>query len=299
MLLAPIVEIFCDIDDFCKHHIKIQKEKCLPLLGKKRGNRTPIMSESELITILVLFHLSHYRTFKDFYLSCVLEDLSECFPKAVSYNRFVELMGRVLELLTSYVLSKAGAQTNLYYIDSTKLVACHNRRIYGHKVFKGIAARGYSSVGYFYGFKLHLAINHQGELISFCLTRGNVNDLSVVSKLTKNLTGLLAGDKGYVSKKLEDELQNQGLKLITKLKKNMIKKVRTAFEKFFLAQRNLIETVIGQLKSICHIEHSRHRSPLNFLVNLVGGLAAYSIKSRKPTVKTTKLSDNEAILIPN
>ncbi|CDZ78020.1 Transposase DDE domain protein [Legionella massiliensis] len=161
--------------------------------------------------------------------------------------------------------------------------------ISGHQVFKGIAQRGYSSVGYFFGFKLHLAINHQGELMSFCLTRGNVSDLSVLSKLTKGLSGLLAGDKGYVSKKHEETLQKQGLTLITKLKKNMKKKMRTAFEKFFLAQRNLIETVIEQLKSICHIEHSRHRSPLYFFVNLVGGLAAYAIKLRNPSIKTTKL----------
>ena len=289
MLLAPIVEIFCNIDDFCNNYSKKENQRYLPARNKKSRNRATALSESELITILILFHLSHYRTFKDFYISCVLEDLSTYFPMAVSYPRFVALTGRVLETLTAYVLSKAGEQTNLYYVDSTKLVACHNKRISGHRVFKGIAERGYSSVGYFFGFKLHLAINHQGELVSFCLTRGNESDLNVLSKLTKGLTGLMAGDKGYVSKKHEEELKKQGLTLITKLKKNMKKKMRTAFEKFFLAQRNLIETVIEQLKSICHIEHSRHRSPLNFLVNLVGGLAAYAVKPRKPSIKTTKL----------
>lgn len=298
MLLAPIVEIFCNIDDFCNNYSKKENQKYLPQSHKKSRNRATALTESELITILVLFHLSHYRTFKDFYISCVLEDLSIYFPRAVSYPRFVSLTGRVLETLTAYVLSQAGEQTQLYYVDSTKLVACHNKRISGHQVFKGIAERGYSSVGYFFGFKLHLAINHQGELMSFCLTKGNASDLSVLSKLTKGLTGIMAGDKGYVSKKHEEELQYQGLKLITKLKKNMKKKIKSAFEKFFLAQRNLIETVIEQLKSICHIEHSRHRSPLNFLVNLVGGLAAYSIKPRKPSIKTTKLprSLNNALI---
>jgi hypothetical protein len=299
MLLAPIVEIFCDIDDFCKGYIPKDASKKLPDENKRSRNRATNMSQSELMTILVLFHLSHYRTFKDFYLSCVLEDLSEYFPKAVTYPRFVALTGRMLEPLTTYVLSKSGEKTNLYYIDSTKIVSCHNKRISGHQVFKGIATRGYSSVGYFFGFKLHLAINHQGELISFCLTRGNESDLNVISKLTKGLRGILAGDKGYVSKKHEEELQKHGLKLITKLKKNMKKKIRTAFEKFFLAQRNLIETVIEQLKSICHIQHTRHRSPLNFLVNLVGGLAAYSVKPRKPSIKTSKLPNNLNELIQN
>jgi hypothetical protein len=299
MLLAPIVEIFCDIDDFCKTPIKDFQQRALPNDGKKRRDRKTTMSESEIVTLLIFFHLSHYRTFKDFYTSCVLEDLSSYFPNAVSYPRFVALMPRVLEPLTAYVLSKAGSQTNLYYVDSTKLVACHNRRIHAHKVFKGIAQRGHSSVGYFFGFKLHLAINHQGELMSFCLTRGNVDDRKVVPKLMKGLSGLAAGDKGYIDKKLEEKLCNQGLKLVTKVKKNMKKKMLSAFEKFFLYQRSIVETVIEQLKSICHIEHSRHRSPLNFLVNLVGGLAAYCIRPRKPAIKMDKLPQSLNALIHN
>ena len=277
MLLAPMVEIFCDIDDFCKHHEENNPLKLLPNAGGKKRDRKPQLSVSEIMTLLVFFHLSHYRTFKDFYSSCVLEDLSVYFPKAVSYERFVALIPRVLEPLTSYVLSKTGSQTGLYYLDSTKLVVCHNRRIHSHKVFQGIAQRGHSSTGYFLGFKLHLAINHKGELMSFCVTRGKVDDRQVVDKLTQGLTGLLAADKGYIDKKLTARLANKGLKLITKVRKNMKKKMLTAFEKFFLYQRSIVETVIDQLKSICHIEHSRHRSPVNFLVNLVGGLAAYAV----------------------
>jgi hypothetical protein len=299
MLLAPIIEIFCEIDDFCNSYVKTNKKKLLVLQGKKRRERATMMSNSELMTILVLFHLSHYRTFKDFYTSCVLEDLSSYFPKAVCYARFVALKPRVLEMLTHYVLSKSGDKTNLYYVDSTKLVVCHNRRIYGHQVFKGIAERGHSSVGYFFGFKLHLVINHLGELVSFCLTKGNMDDRKVIPKLMNGLTGLAAADKGYIDKKLETKLLNQGLKLVTKVKKNMKKRMLSAFEKFFLYQRSIVETVIDQLKSICHIEHSRHRSPMNFLVNLVGGLTAYCLKPRKPAIKMGKLPNICNALIHN
>jgi hypothetical protein len=193
MLLAPIVEIFCEIDDFCKWYEKKKIPKKITLYkSKKTRNRAKKMTQSEIVTILTLFHLSHYRTFKDFYLSCLRKDLAGFFPIAVSYTRFLELTGRALEVLTAYVLSKVGQKTHLYYIDSTKLVVCHNRRISGHKVFKGIAQRGYSSVGYFYGFKLHIAINHKGELMSFCVTRGNESDLNVASKLSRGLIGILA-----------------------------------------------------------------------------------------------------------
>jgi hypothetical protein len=287
MLLAPIVEIFCDIDEFYKNYAKEFANKLLPLPKGRRQRKTEL-SESEMVTIMILFHLSHYRTFKDFYMDCVLGQLSREFPKAVSYPRFVALMPRLLAPLTAYVLSRTGKHTGLYYLDSTKMVVCHNRRIYRNKVFKGIAERGHCSVGFFYGFKLHLAINHQGEIVSFCITKGNVDDRQVVEKLTRGLTGLGAGDKGYLGKNLEETLAKKGLKLITKVRKNMKKKILSAFEKFFLYQRGIVETIIDQLKSICHIEHTRHRSPVNFLVNLVSGLAGYCLKSKKPSIRRSK-----------
>jgi hypothetical protein len=154
MILAPIVEIFCDMDEFYKHYVKEVMSKNLPLPKGKRQRKTEL-SESEMMTIMILFHLSHYRTFKDFYRDCVLGQLSREFPKAVSYPRFVALLPQLLAPLPAYVLSRAGKHTGLYYLDSTKMVVCHNRRIYRHKVFKGIAERGHCSVGFFYGFKLH------------------------------------------------------------------------------------------------------------------------------------------------
>ena len=175
------------------------------------------------------------------------------------------------------------------------MVVCHNRRIYRNKVFKGIAERGHCSVGFFYGFKLHLAINQQGEIVSFCITKGNVDDRQVVEKLMRGLTGLSAGDKGYLSKNLEETLAKQGLKLITKVRKNMKKKMLSAFEKFFLYQRSIVETVIDQLKSICHIEHTRHRSPVNFLVNLVSGLAGYCLKPSKPSIGRGKFWNPQSL----
>jgi hypothetical protein len=215
MLLAPITDIFCDIDDFYKQHLSDGNNKILPN-PERRRQREGSMSVSEIMTILVLFHISHYRTFKNFYLSCVLEDLSSEFPMAVSYSRFVFLIPTVLEPLTAYVLSQAGEKTNYYYVDSTKLVVCHNKRISRNKVFKGIAKRGKSSMGWFFGFKLHLVINQKGELINFCLTKGNIDDRKVVPQIMKNLSGLAAGDKGYLGEKLSEELQQHDLKLITK-----------------------------------------------------------------------------------
>lgn len=283
-MLVPIVEIFCDIDDFCKEWFKESCSYLLPSPNRKR-RRCCRMAASEIMTIVILFHLSHYRTFKDYYQECIEQDMRCYFPDLVSYNRFTEIMATILIPLTAYLHLRSGEKTGLYYVDSTPLKVCHNKRIYRHKTFEGIAERGKTSMGWFFGFKLHTVINHKGELVSFCITKGNVDDRTPLEQLFKNLKGLAAGDKGYLSKEKTESLLKKGLRLITRVRKNMKEKTRTYFEQFFLNHRGLVETVIDQLKTICHIDHSRHRKPDNFVINLVSGLAAYMLRPRKPSLK--------------
>ncbi|HAT2143693.1 TPA: IS982 family transposase, partial [Legionella pneumophila] len=145
-MLAPIVEIFCDIDDFCKGWFKEKSPYLLPSPNRKR-QRPCRLSASEIMTVMILFHLSHYRTFKDYYRECVEMDMKSYFPKLVSYNRFVEIMSSVVTPLSAYLLSHMGKKTGLYYVDSTTLKVCHNKRIHRHKTFAGIAERGKSSMG--------------------------------------------------------------------------------------------------------------------------------------------------------
>ena len=154
-------------------------------------------------------------------------------------------------------------------------------------------------MGWFYSFKLHIVINHQGELISFCLTKGNVDDRAVVRKLMSNLKGLGAGDKGYLGKTLTEDLAKHDLKFITKVRKNMKKKMHSALKKIFLKQRGIVETIIDQLKHLYHIEHSRHRGPINFLINTVAALVAYTWRSKKVAIKMGKLQDNLHTIIQN
>ncbi len=163
--MVPLDEIFCFIDDFCKFFEQSLKAKLLPNPNRQR-NRTCALAMSEIMTILVLFQLSHYRTFKDFYHHLVSYHAKD-FPKLVSYNRFLELMPFAAMPLLILLTRIPGKQTGKYYVDSTKLAVCHNLRIRRHKVFKGLAQRGKTSTGWFFGFKLHMVINDQGELMSF------------------------------------------------------------------------------------------------------------------------------------
>ncbi|GAC1625088.1 MAG: hypothetical protein NVS4B7_15610 [Ktedonobacteraceae bacterium] len=206
-------------------------------------------------------------------------------PAEGQRKRFVELMPTLLVPLVAYLHTQLGRCTGISFIDSTSLAVCRNPRIAQHRVFAGRAARGKTSTGWFYGFKLHLVVNDLGELLAFCLTPGNIDDRRPVPKLVKRLFGKLFGDKGYLSQPLlEQLLVTQGLHLITKLRKRMPNRLLELSDKLLLRKRAIIETINDQLKNICQIEHSRHRSPINFLVNLVAGLIAYCHQPKKPSL---------------
>jgi Transposase DDE domain len=278
-----ILSVFCDIDDFCSHFEPVWRRHLVATAGKKR-HRTSSLALSEVMAILVLFHGLHYRTFKHFYLHYVRTHLRTEFPGLPSYSRFVELIPSTLVPLCGYLQTRKGQPTGIQFIDSLPIRVCHNRRIHSHRVFDGFAQRGRSSVDWFYGFKLHLVINDQGELLGVCLTSGNVDDRRPVAKLVRQLWGKLFGDRGYISQKLFDQLWAQGLQLITKLKKKMKNKLMPMVDKLLLRKRALIECVNDQLKNISQIEHTRHRSVVNGLVNIIAAVVAYTFQPKKPAL---------------
>lgn len=281
--MIPLEEIFCFIDDFCKCFETCNHGRLLTNQYRKR-QKPCRLTLSEIMTILILFQFSHYRTFKDFYFFCLIPHYKQAFPNLVSYNRFVELMPYAIMPLFVLLMNVSGKQTGRYFIDSTKLFVCDNRRIYRHKVFEGIAQRGKTSTGWFFGFKLHLLINNKGEIMSFRITLGNKDDRAVVEKMAQGLQGWLFADKGYIGKKLTASLLEQGIELITRVRKNMKSQFLDPIRKCWLDKRGIVETTIDQLKAIFHIQHTRHRSPSNFLANVLAGLMAYVFKPKKPSV---------------
>jgi len=241
------------------------------------------------MTICITFHLSGYRTFKGYYTNFIMRYYTGYFPKLVSYNRFVELMRYAALPVALFAKSSASENpcTGISFADSTTLVVCDNHRIGQHKVFQKTARRGKSSTGWFYGFKLHPAINERGEILNFRLTPGNVDDRNeeVMEVLTKNLFGKLFADKGYISQKLFEKLWEKGVELVTKRKKNAKNpKMMHYSDRLLLRKRAVIESVNDFLKNICQIEHSRHKSSCNFVVNLLSGLSAYSFLPKKPSL---------------
>jgi hypothetical protein len=284
-----VLEVFCAVDDFCLGFEATWQQRCLSD-GTKRRLRTRELALSEIMTILILFHQSHYRTFKAFYTEHVCVHLRSEFPGLVSYTRFVEFFPSALVPLLVYLHSCMGRCTGVSFLDSTKLAVCHNRRIAQHRVFRGLAARGKTSIGWFFGFKLHLVFNDCGELLTFHLTPGNIDDRAPVPQFAKQLFGKLFGDKGYLSKSLRRELQERfGVELITPRRKNMKKQSLPLVDKLRLRKRAIVETIIDQLKNVSQIEHTRHRSPVNFLVNVICGLIAYCHQPKKPSLQLKSL----------
>lgn len=281
-----LIEIFCDAYDFWSAFSPIWRNFLIEYADNqlhKSRNREGFLCPSEILTIVIFFHFSRFRTFKDYYNLFVLRELKKYFPKTVSYNRFVAIAKTVLFPMFIFLQGCLGNCTGISFVDSTILTVCHPRRISSHKVFKKIAKRGKTSTGWFYGFKLHLVINHQGEILAFMLTPGNVDDRIPVPQLAKDLFGKLFGDKGYISNDLFLNLYEKGVQIITKVKSNMKNKFILFLDKLLLQKRGVIESVNNKLKACCQIAHHRHRSPWNFFINLLSGLTAYCYDKSKPT----------------
>ena len=295
-----IIEIYSLADDFCKIFSQhLQKYQLSSPKTTRKYHRESTLSDAEVITILVLFHLKGYRCLKHFYTDYVCNHMRHLFPKTVSYCRFVQLQQSVVLPLTIFIKEVLlGKCTGITFVDSTPLRVCKTQRIHAHKVFRGIATRGHSSIGWFFGFKLHLICNERGELLNFVFTQANIDDREPLdyAAFMKNIKGKLVGDKGYISGKLFEKLFVDGIQLITKIRKGMKNSIMSSYDKLLLRKRAVIETINDELKNICQIEHSRHRSFIGFLTNLIAGLAAYCFLPKKPSVNINFEESNQLTL---
>ena len=294
-----VTELFCMADDFCKFFDAMMKKYTLKSDNKRAYHRDSTMSKSEIMLIMIMFHDSGYRCLKHFYVEKVCKYLRHLFPKVVSYNRFVELEKQVAVPLALFIKKVLlGKCTGISFVDSTPLRVCRNQRIHIHKVFKGIAQRGKCSMGWFFGFKLHLICNEKGEILNFMITPGDVDDRKPLEykAFVEFIYGKLVGDKGYIGKNLFQRLFVDGIQLITKLKSNMKGALMSVSDKLLLRKRAIIATVNDELKNIAQVEHSRHRSFENFIVNMLGAIAAYCVFTKKPCIHVQRTLDTQLAL---
>ena len=291
-----ILSLFCEIDDFFLAYEKWKATQCLPETPtiERRGRRRRL-HPSEVMTILIAFHQSGYRTFKHFYLKHVCVYWQTEFPNLVSYTRFVQLKQDVLTLLTQYLSANLGVCSGISFVDATRLRVCDNKRISSHKVFAGRAERSKTSMGWFYGFKLHLILNGTGDILDVVLTPANTDDRKPLWEMNPDgwLHGTLYGDRGYISQELREKLNKQGVNLVYKVRKNMDPLDLSVSDEVLLKKRTLIESVIKELKTQTVLEHSRHRSFENFQVNVASALIAYQLSANKPSLNFDELQQSK------
>ena len=288
-----VISLFCEIHDFFMMYEAHLSTHCLTSEAVSETRGCPRrLHPSELMTILIAFHQSGYRTFKHFYLKHVCVYYPDEFPNLVSYSRFVQLKKEVLDALHMYLATTLGACRGISFVDSTRLRVCDTRRISSHKVFAEEAERSKTSMGGFYGFKLHLIINHTGDLLDVALTPANTDDRKPLWRMNADghLHGSLYADKGYISQNLREHLSEQGtLNLVYKVRKNMDPLDLSVSDRVLLKKRMLVESVIRELKTQTQMEHSRHRSLANFRVNVFSALIAYQLLENKPTLNLAEL----------
>ncbi len=282
-------ELFCFVDDFVKSFEDMRPK--ISGTGFKPGVAN-YLNASEIATILIGFYQSSFDCFKHYYQEVILEYHDGDF-KLVSYSHFTRLICKILPFLTVILNGSFDKCDGLSFVDSTSIAVCKNYRIYSHRVFKGLAARGKSTKGWFYGFKLHLIINLEGGLLKASFSSGNKDDRKHFADMTKDIFGKVFGDRGYISKSLWEELWSKGIQLVTRVKKNMKNILMPLADKLKLLQRALVETVIGKIKFLDKFEHSRHRSPTNAFSHMLACLINYQLLKDKPSIKSLLQLDGD------
>jgi hypothetical protein len=274
-----LVHLFCLVDDLVS---EIQTNQLNPPTQNSRG-RTAVLCSSEIVTLGILYQWSGIKSVKGFYETAKHHKLyQQAFPAWPSYKIFVEQMNlqSTLALNILVILLACNRTTHtqrkqhLQFVDATPLPVCKNKRISSHKVAKEVAELGKSSTGWFYGFKLHITCNEQGELLSVTITPGNTDDRTPLKKLFKHLKGIVVGDAGYVSEKWKEYFEKIGIHLFTATKKTM-KKLMTKLQHCLLKRRQRIESVFHVLKDNLNMVSSLPRSVNGHFARYIYGLVAY------------------------
>jgi hypothetical protein len=289
--MVELTQLFVDIDDFCIAYQRFFAHHALPATTRKRGRKCMI-HPSEIMVILVWFHQQRYQNFQAYYVNHVRMFMRKEFPCLPSYSRFIELTQQVIEPLGLFFhMCRCVKSNTVSFIDSLPLPVCHNKRIYSHRVFADIAGRGKSSMGWFFGLKLHAIITPQGDFVSCTLSSANVHDVNPnimqtllqYGRSTQRIQGTLVGDRGYINNSLTAELAEHGIRLLTYIKKNMKPKLMAINEYALLKKRMLIECCFDLLVNSMLIRHSRYRSVKSMIATVFSGLIAYSYLTKKPS----------------
>lgn len=277
-MLYDFTELFCFVDDFCGMFVPWW-DKQLMCSGLIKRNRKCHIHLSEIVTIVIGFHKSGMKCFKSYY--CYLLSHHGRDFNLVHYARFVALIKRAFPVIAALLYALMGKTTEIHFVDSTPYKVSHTCRRYSHKVFAGIAATAKTSTGWFHGLKLHFIFNTQEEVTRLAITPGNIDDRKGLKHMVKGLVGKIFGDRGYISAELFKDLFAGGLRLVTRLRKNMKNMLMDFSDRLCLGKRMGVETIFSSIKSCGTFEHARHRNVINAFCHILSGVIAYQLRPTK------------------
>lgn len=277
-----LIMIYCFVDDF----IKMIFNNIKYALKRPDQNTPPIkkhnLSIAELVALAILRFFTGHRNWKDFYQHIKTYHAKD-FPRLPKYGNFIEavnrLSGLALILLQGFmeVFKKLTPEESKKFVDSTRLRVCDIKREFSHKVAKNIATKSKSTMGWFYGFRLHIIVNELLHILNFKITTATVDERVALEMMWSDIFGMIIADAGYMGKEWAEKAKNLGKNLFAAVRKNM-KKMMTKAQHQLFRMRQKVEIVFSVLKLRLGLETALPRSSLGFFSHYLWCLTAYELK---------------------
>ncbi len=280
-----LMTIYWFVDDFLASSLKMLKpaiEERAKITNKNPPMKQRKLSLSEIVTLGIFRFYVGTTNWKDFYWH-IHTYHGRDFPDLPCYSKFIDAVNFASPLAFflchsfAYFFGKQTSFNDPKFADSSKLQVCGIKREFTHKVCRDIAAKSKSSMGWFYGFKLHIVSNRLMQILGMTITAGNKDDRKGLSHIWNSIFGLIVADGGYVGKEFSAKARRLGKHLLTGVRANM-KKIMTSHQHRLLKLRQSVETIFSVLKLRFHMEITLPRSPLGYFSHYCWCLAAYQLK---------------------
>lgn len=259
-----LITLYCTVDNFINRFLETSAgKKNLAVYYGKRGpkRRMPI---ADVVTLNLVRILDRTGDLKTFHKNAMSHYVSY-FPSLTNYENFLKATNRSVGFILAFVrhrlyLNRLNCAENEFYVDSTPVTVCENRHVPSHKVCKGVASRGKSTKGWFFGFKLHGVCAADGTLVGLCFRPGREHDSKAFADVTEGLEGTFVVDAGYLLKESElGKMFGSCRKPCTATRRNM-KRMLTEKQFRLLMRRNKIENVWSVMKLNYNLIYHRARS---------------------------------------
>lgn len=281
-LTILLIAIFCFVDDFHEHILTLLR----PALIRPHQQHPPLkrrnLSTTELVSLALFFQFTGHRSWRDFY-KYIKTHYRQDFPDLPSYRNFVAAMNALspyaVILLQAFcaLFRQTTPATAAKFADSTNLPVCSIKREFSHQVMKLFATKSKTTMGWFYGLRLHVLCNELMQILECRITTATVGERAALESMWNYIFGLIVADAGYLGQEFQTRARSLGKQLLTGARANM-KKLLTKKQHELLQLRQVIETIFSVLKTRLGLGSTLPRSPLGHFARYVWCLAAYQLK---------------------